>query len=112
MSARGRSAALPLIGQLLTLAGPGADLVEASEREWASATFAGARHIITLTVPVTGADGPTPAWVATIGDHGFTLPRAFVADAIASVEPPSQDDGGHWTRRCTIELLTVDDDIS
>jgi hypothetical protein len=112
MSARGRSAALPLIGQLLTLAGPGADLVEATEREWASATFAGARHIITLKVLVAASGSPAPPWITTIGEHGFTLPRAFVADAIATAEPPAQDDGGHWTRRCTIELLTVDDDIN
>lgn len=112
MRAAGRSAALPLIAQLLTLAGPGAELIDATERAWASATFAGARHIVRLTVPVCGGDSAAPSWIATLGEHGFTLPRAFVADAIASADAPMLDGGRGWCCRCTIELLIVNDDVS
>jgi hypothetical protein len=69
-------------------------------RPWASATFSGARHELTLVVPESAA---AVAWLAGLGDHAFTLDDHLVADiALVSREA----DGG--TLRLHLEALTIE----
>ncbi len=91
---------------MLRLAGPEVEFVHHSERDWASATFYGARHTIALAFDGTQAVAAGEAFIAALPDHEFTVPRHLVADAvIASVEhrqsPP------HMT--VEVELLVIVD---
>ena len=93
--------------QLLSLLGPDAELVEAQERPWASATFSGARHSVTLQLRLDSADAPAPAALLTLADHEFALPAEIVADcAVTTQRRERRSDGGH-ALCCVVELLTV-----
>lgn len=72
---------MALLGALLELAGGKAELIRHAERAWASATFAGTRHEITLAF--TGIEAVTAgeAFIEALGEHEFTIPRQLVADA-------------------------------
>ena len=60
MLASQHSTAQRLIHILLRQLGPGAELIEAQEREWASATFNGARHILHFRLPLLAAAAAPP----------------------------------------------------
>lgn len=78
---------LRLLSEVLRLAGPMAEFQRHAEREWASATFSGARHIIALAFAGADAVREGEAFIAALPDHEFTIPRHLVADAaVASVE--------------------------
>lgn len=49
-----------------------------AERPWSSATFTGCR--LTIVLAVTGGD--PAAWLATLPEMDFTLPRRLVADLV------------------------------
>lgn len=70
-----------LINALLDLAGPQAGFVAHAERPWASVTFAGSRHTVTLAF--TGAAGVAAgeAFAEALPEHEFAIPRQIVADA-------------------------------
>lgn len=76
-----RDPALRLLDAVMRLAGPEAELLSHAERPWASATFSGTRHTITLTFA--GVDGIAAgeSFIAILPDHDFTLPGQLVADA-------------------------------
>jgi hypothetical protein len=63
------------------LAGPEGRVIAHAERAWASITFAGTRHRMTLTFA--GLDGWAAAEVLieALPDHEFTVPGHLVADA-------------------------------
>lgn len=67
--------------QLLDLAGPAASVVEASFRPWASATFLGARHRVTIRF--TGPDHCHKAeiFASTLPEAEFSVSGHIVADA-------------------------------
>ncbi|WP_285017737.1 hypothetical protein [Novosphingobium sp. fls2-241-R2A-195] len=78
---------LRLLSEVLGLAGPDADLLSHAERDWASATFSGARHTIVLAFEGAEAVTEGEAFIAALPDHEFTIPRHLVADAaLTSVE--------------------------
>ncbi|MGF7153170.1 hypothetical protein [Novosphingobium gossypii] len=78
---------LRLLSEVLRLAGPEVEFVHHGERDWASATFSGARHSIALAFDGAQAVAAAEALIAALPDHEFTVPRHLVADAvIASVE--------------------------
>ncbi|MFT4055901.1 MAG: hypothetical protein QM681_15465 [Novosphingobium sp.] len=78
---------LRLLSEVLSLAGPDADLLSHAERDWASATFSGTRHTIVLAFEGAKAVAQGEAFIATLPDHEFTIPRHLVADAaVTSVE--------------------------
>ena len=58
-----------------------AQFISHVERSWASATFAGTRHSLTLTF--CGSEGVTAGegFIARLPEHEFTLPGQLVADA-------------------------------
>lgn len=72
---------LRLLIALLDLGGPDCDLCEHAEHDWASATFTGTRHSVTLRF--TGYAGLTAAedFMLALPDHEFDLPGQIVADA-------------------------------
>lgn len=99
-----------LLGQLRQLLGPEAALLHAQEREWASITFAGARHRFVFELPepaLTG--GPMLTTLAALPEHEFRLGSAIVADCTATLGMPMPGDGAPGTRLLVIEVLTVDD---
>ena len=82
---------------------------EIRSRTWASATFTGARHEITMRLA--GPDAPASAarFVATLGEREFDLRGHVVADiALISSEPAPGADG-RADMRLRIEALTVED---
>lgn len=99
--------AVRLIRQLIELLGPGAELVRAHEREWASATFSGARHSLLLRLPVIGQAAPVPVVIATLPEHEFDLDRQIVADCTTALQPREQDGSGQWWEPLLVEILTV-----
>lgn len=97
---------LRLLSEVLRLAGPEVEFVHHGERDWASATFSGARHTIALAFDGAQAVAAAEAFIAALPDHEFTVPRHLVADAvIASVEhrqsPPHM--------KVEVELLVIVD---
>jgi hypothetical protein len=90
---------------LLALAGPGK--IEAHrEKNWASITFAGARHTIDLGFDGAAAVEAGELFIAALPDHEFAIPGQIVAEAtVVEVEhrldPPSM--------RVTCELLLLED---
>lgn len=83
----GRRPWLQLLSGVLGLAGPEAELLRHSERPWASATFAGTRHVIALQF--SGDDGiaSAEAFMEALPEHEFALSRHVVIEAaIRSVE--------------------------
>jgi hypothetical protein len=78
---------MPLLGALLGLAGGKAELLRHSERAWASVTFTGSRHDVTLAFVGDEAVASGEAFIAALPDHEFSIPRQLVADAtVLSVE--------------------------
>ena len=107
MLASQHSTAQRLIHILLRQLGPGAELIEAQEREWASATFNGARHILHFRLPLLAAAAAPPVALAGLADHEFTLPGQIVADCLVSSQRRQCDKAGLWSLHCTVELLTI-----
>lgn len=72
---------LHLLSALLELAEGQAELLRHAERAWASATFAGTRHTVSLAF--TGAQGVAAGemFIAALPEHEFAIPRQLVADA-------------------------------
>lgn len=81
-SARGaRRPWMPLLSALLEMAEGQAELVRHTERPWASITFSGSRHIISLAF--TGAEAIVAGerFLEALPEHEFEIPRHLVADA-------------------------------
>lgn len=82
-AARRASPWLHLLSALLELARGQAELIQHSERAWASATFSGTRHTVKLAFAGTEAVQTGEAFIAALPDHEFAVPRQLVADAAA-----------------------------
>ncbi|WP_394727199.1 hypothetical protein [Altererythrobacter sp. GH1-8] len=66
---------------VLVLAGPGANLLTHEETPWASITFAGARHELTIDFDGIAACKVGERFIEALPDHEFTIPNMLVADA-------------------------------
>lgn len=77
----GRRPRLSLLTALFNLADGKAELLRHSEQSWASATFAGTRHAVTLAFNGASAVTAAEAMIAALPDHEFDLPGQIVADA-------------------------------
>jgi hypothetical protein len=80
-SGTGRSPWRALLRAVLELAGPHAELVRHGERGWASATFAGSRHSVSLSFSGASAMDAADDFIAALPEHEFALPGRIVADA-------------------------------
>ncbi len=78
---KGRRPWLSLLSALFELGQGQAELVRHSERNWASATFAGTRHNVVLAFSGTDAIAAGETLIAALPDHAFTVPGQLVADA-------------------------------
>ena len=113
MAAKSRSSARQLLNQVLTVLGPDAELDHAQEREWASATFEGARHRFTFTVVAEGPGGEHVARQALrLAEYEFTVPGELVADCHVTLGGvlSASADGLARRRMVTVELLTINAD--
>ena len=82
-----RSAADKLRTALLILAEHQGQLITHTEKSWASITFAGTRHSVSLLFAGEDAVEAGERFVATLPDHEFAIPGQLVADAgIVEVE--------------------------
>ncbi len=78
---RARQPWMPLVGAVLKLAGPDAQLLRHIERPWSSVTFSGTRHTIALAFTGNVAQAQGEAFIAALPEHEFAVPRQIVADA-------------------------------
>lgn len=82
-----RSAGDRLRDALLALADHRGQVLTHSERAWASITFAGARHAVTLLFAGEEAVVAGERFLAALPDHEFAIPGQLVADAaVTAVE--------------------------
>ncbi len=72
---------LPLLAQLLALAGGKASILSHTEKPWSSVTFSGSHH--TILFAFVGAEEMEAGenFIAALPDHEFDIPRQIVADA-------------------------------
>lgn len=92
---------------VLALAGGHAQLLAHSEKPWASITFSGSRHELTLDFDGEEAIADGEAFIAALPDHEFTLPGKLVADAcIQSVDHRMMPEPRMEVR---VALLLLDD---
>lgn len=98
---------LHLLRALLPLARGKAELVAHEERPWASATFNGTRHTVTLHFVGDAAVADGEDFIAALPEHEFTLPGQLVADAavtqVCHVHVPET------ALRVTVEILLLED---
>lgn len=102
-----RSTWLHLLSALMELAGGRAELVSHSERAWASATFAGTRHRVVLHFAGAEAVAAGEAFIDSLPEHEFAVPRQLVADAAVLEVTHSALPAPAIT--LTAELLLLDD---
>jgi len=95
-----------LIAQLITKLSPArVTIVAADLKPWASVTFSGARHEITLLVEGERAHEMATRLQRTVGCDDFTISRTLVADILVTNMNAAADGV-----RLDIEALTVVDD--
>jgi len=78
---RPRHPSIQLLDAVMRLAGEHGELLSHAERPWASATFYGTRH--TITVMFAGPEGvaAAEAFMEALPEHEFTIRHQLVADA-------------------------------
>jgi hypothetical protein len=76
-----RHPSLQLLQAVMRLAGPSAELICQAERPWASITFSGTRHTISLLFAGAKAEADAQAFVDALPEHEFTIKNQLVADA-------------------------------
>ncbi len=76
-----RDPANRLLGALHELGGGQAIVLRHEERAWASITFSGARHALTLRFVGDAAVEAGERLIAALPDHEFAIPKRLVADA-------------------------------
>ena len=76
-----RDPANRLLGALHELSGGHDVVLRHEERAWASITFSGARHTLTLRFVGDAAVEAGERLIAMLPDHEFSIPRILVADA-------------------------------
>ncbi len=97
-----------VLAALQEMVGTCAELLAMEERPWASATFSGARHTITLRF--TGSEDCETAdgFIEALPEHEFGLPGLLVADA--QVRSVIFDSLPQPTMTITAELLLLNED--
>lgn len=99
------NATAALIRAITTHLGDGASIAEIESRPWASVTFSGARHALTLRLEGTQAAARADTFLADLDLAEFTLRGHILAD-VALIAREDHDEG-HV--RLRLEALTVED---
>ena len=96
-----------LISAILSLSGGHGIVLRHDETVWASITFSGKRHMISLLFTGTDAIARGEEMIAALPDHEFTMPGKLVADAAVT----KVDHRMVPTETCeiSIELLVLDE---
>jgi hypothetical protein len=76
-----------------------------NSRPWASITFAGERHRVTLCLPGPGAEAAAEAFLDGLGEREFTLRGHILAD----IEEAGMEGDEDGQVRLTLEALTLED---
>jgi len=71
----------PMLAELAELGGGKAEVLRHSERPWASITFSGSRHTITLRFAGRDAAEAGEAYIAALPEHEFAIPGQLVVEA-------------------------------
>ncbi len=90
---------------LLDLCDHTAQVIEHSERNWASITFSGTRHSISLLFSGAEAVAAAEYFIAALPDHEFSIPRQLVADATISEVEHRMLPGPRMSVKCEILML-------
>jgi hypothetical protein len=72
---------LHLLSAVMEIAGPHAEMLQHTERPWASITFTGSRHVITLVFEGLAGLEAGDLFIAALPEHEFAVPGQLVADA-------------------------------
>lgn len=102
-----QSAAAKLIRAVMEVCGDGCELVGAHEREWASATFSGARHSLDLLIQADDEGAALPDAIARLPDHEFDLVGEIVADCAVTIGQRGRSADGRVRIALRVELLTI-----
>ena len=76
-----------------------------TSRPWASITFAGERHKLTLCLPGPGAQAAVDAFLEGLEDREFALRGHILVD----IEVTGMQRDGDGQIRLTVEALTIED---
>ena len=98
---------LQLLSAVLQLAGGKAELLRHAELPWASVTFSGSRHAITLSFAGDEAIAMGEQFIAALPDHEFALARQIVADASVVAVDHALSPEARMT--VEVELLLLED---
>lgn len=83
----GRRPWMQLLSAVLALGQSKGELVRHSERAWASVTFSGSKHAITLAFSGAEAVAAGEAFIEALPEHEFAISGQLVADAaVVAVE--------------------------
>lgn len=98
---------LSLLSAVMELAGGKAELLRHAEQPWASATFAGTRHTISLAFAGAESVEAGETFLSLLPDHEFAIPRQLVADAaVIQVEHTISPEE---RLTCEVELLLLEE---
>ncbi|MET0238724.1 MAG: hypothetical protein ABW184_02400 [Sphingobium sp.] len=92
-----------LVSALLDRAGPGWETRECALTAWASATFLGARHVVTLRLEGEDAEDRAQRVVGCLPEAEFAIPGHIVADV--AIDTVRMTDGGATV---ALSILTIE----
>jgi hypothetical protein len=98
---------LHLLKAVMDLAEDKGQLLRHAERPWASVTFSGSRHTLTLAFAGSEAIEAGERFIAALPEHEFAIPRQLVADATVVAADHVLDPEPRLTVEC--ELLLLED---
>lgn len=104
---QGRGAWSRLLDALLALSGGHAELLSHAERPWASATFSGSRHDVSLAFNGNEALDAADHFIEALPEHEFDIPGQLVADAAVVEAQLAMLPKPKFT--VTVELLLLED---
>jgi hypothetical protein len=104
-SVAGRELKRALRGYFVALGAP-VTVESLASRPWASITFSGERHRLTLCLPGPGAQAAADTFLEGLEERDFALRGHIVAD----IEATGVERDADGQVRLTLEALTVEDD--
>lgn len=94
--------------QLLNLIVNNVRIIAAQSRPWASATFIGAQHLLTVEIEEDTNGHAAQAFADALPEAEFAIPGHIVADAVVDSQE-IQIDSSHKTSVLRLTFLTIED---